>query len=202
VAEAGLCFRWPCTHPVAKAIGIELSETRLDQAGLALQQLQQQGCQLRPVSFEQADLSQCSLQEGTHFYLCSTAFGAGICRCGVSATAQFVAYCQHSFFRCRVTAICCAFHQQHGCVLQVLRLTLCWVPDRSTVHCAAVSVRLQQTDVGALLDHQTARCMSLPAAIASAALRVGHHALQPVAVGSAGHEGRLSLLTRHAPIRC
>jgi hypothetical protein len=42
--------------------------------------LQQQGVPLRPVELRHADLSSCSLQEGTHFYLCSTAFGAGICR--------------------------------------------------------------------------------------------------------------------------
>jgi hypothetical protein len=42
--------------------------------------LQQQDVPLRPVELRLADLSSCSLQEGTHFYLCSTAFGAGICR--------------------------------------------------------------------------------------------------------------------------
>lgn len=66
--------------PVAKAIGIELSESRLEQAEMALGVLQQQGHYLRPVEFRQADLSSCDLDEGTHFYLCSTAFGAGICR--------------------------------------------------------------------------------------------------------------------------
>jgi tRNA G46 methylase TrmB len=66
--------------PAERVIGLELSESRLEQAELALEQLQDAGVQLRPVEFKQADLSSCSLTEGTHFYLCSTAFGAGICR--------------------------------------------------------------------------------------------------------------------------
>jgi hypothetical protein len=70
---------------VSKAIGIELSESRLEQAEAALEVLRQQGVPLRPVELRHADLSSCSLQEGTHFYLCSTAFGAGICRCAVAA---------------------------------------------------------------------------------------------------------------------
>ncbi|WIA31873.1 hypothetical protein OEZ86_002738 [Tetradesmus obliquus] len=65
---------------VRKAIGIELSESRLEQAEAALEVLQQQGVPLQPVELRHADLSSCSLQEGSHFYLCSTAFGAGICR--------------------------------------------------------------------------------------------------------------------------
>jgi tRNA G46 methylase TrmB len=63
-----------------RVVGLELSESRLEQAELALQQLEQQGVQLQPVEFKQADLSSCDLTDGTHFYLCSTAFGAGICR--------------------------------------------------------------------------------------------------------------------------
>lgn len=66
--------------PVAKAVGLELSDSRLEQAEMALAVLQQQGHLLRPVEFRQADLSSCELNEGTHFYLCSTAFGAGLCR--------------------------------------------------------------------------------------------------------------------------
>ncbi|KAF8071013.1 d [Scenedesmus sp. PABB004] len=65
---------------VSRAVGLELSETRLEQAELALAALRAQGATLRPVEFQQADLSTCSLEEGTHFYLCSTAFGAAICR--------------------------------------------------------------------------------------------------------------------------
>jgi len=72
--------------PAARAVGLELSESRLEQAEMALQDLQDQGVQLRPVEFRQADLSSCSLEDGTHFYLCSTAFGAGICRCGAVST--------------------------------------------------------------------------------------------------------------------
>lgn len=63
--------------PAARVIGLELSESRLEQAEMALEQLQQQGV---PVELQQADLSSCSLTDGTHYYLCSTAFGAGICR--------------------------------------------------------------------------------------------------------------------------
>ncbi|KAF6265815.1 S-adenosyl-L-methionine-dependent methyltransferase [Scenedesmus sp. NREL 46B-D3] len=65
---------------VSKAVGIELSESRLEQAEAALEVLQQQGVALQPIELRHADLSSCSLQEGTHFYVCSTAFGAGICR--------------------------------------------------------------------------------------------------------------------------
>jgi len=67
--------------PAGRVIGVELSASRLEQAELALDQLQQRGCQLRPVEFRLDDLSKCNLEDGTHFYLCSTAFGAGICRC-------------------------------------------------------------------------------------------------------------------------
>jgi hypothetical protein len=73
---------------VSKAVGIELSESRLEQAEAALEVLQQQGVPLRPVELRHADLSSCSLQEGTHFYLCSTAFGAGICRCAAGWIVQ------------------------------------------------------------------------------------------------------------------
>lgn len=66
--------------PVAKAVGLELSESRLEQAELALGVLQQQGHRMRPVEFKQADLSSCCFDEGSHFYLCSTAFSAAICR--------------------------------------------------------------------------------------------------------------------------
>lgn len=66
--------------PAGRVLGLELSDSRLEQAEMALDALQQQGVALRPVEFQQADLSNCSLTEGTHFYLCSTAFGAGICR--------------------------------------------------------------------------------------------------------------------------
>lgn len=76
--------------PAARVVGLELSESRLDQAEMALQQLQEQGVQLRPVEFQQADLSSCSLTDGTHFYLCSTAFGAGICRCVLSVGCDIV----------------------------------------------------------------------------------------------------------------
>jgi hypothetical protein len=37
-------------------------------------------------------LSTCNLEDGTHFYLCSTAFGAGICRCIQPALQQ----CMHT----------------------------------------------------------------------------------------------------------
>jgi tRNA G46 methylase TrmB len=74
--------------PVSKAVGIELSESRLEQAEAALEVLQQQGVQLRPVELRHADLSSCSLQEGTHFYLCSTTFGAGICRWAASDSSR------------------------------------------------------------------------------------------------------------------
>eukprot|EP00882_Tetradesmus_deserticola_P021414 GHRQ01023185.1.p2 GENE.GHRQ01023185.1~~GHRQ01023185.1.p2 ORF type:complete len:153 (-),score=34.57 GHRQ01023185.1:303-761(-) len=66
---------------VSKAVGIELSQSRLEQAEAALEVLQQQGVAMRPVELRHADISSCSLQEGTHFYICSTAFRAGICRC-------------------------------------------------------------------------------------------------------------------------
>lgn len=66
---------------VAKAVGLELSESRLEQAELAAGLLQRQGLALAPVEFRQEDLSSCSFDEGSHFYLCSTAFGASICRC-------------------------------------------------------------------------------------------------------------------------
>jgi tRNA G46 methylase TrmB len=69
--------------PAARVVGLELSESRLEQAEMALEQLQQQGVQLRPVELQQADLSSCDMSNGTHFYLCSTAFGAGICRWGL-----------------------------------------------------------------------------------------------------------------------
>ena len=65
---------------VKEAVGIELSASRLEQAGIVLQQLHQEGYALRPVEFQHADLSTCDLTTGTHFYLCSTAFQAGICR--------------------------------------------------------------------------------------------------------------------------
>jgi hypothetical protein len=65
---------------VRATLGIELSDTRLEQARMVLQQLHQEGQTLRPVEFQHADLSTCDLTEATHFYLCSTAFGAGICR--------------------------------------------------------------------------------------------------------------------------
>lgn len=71
--------------PAGRVVGLELSASRLEQAEMALQQLQDQGVPLGPVEFKEADLSTCSLTDGTHFYLCSTAFGAGICRCGISA---------------------------------------------------------------------------------------------------------------------
>lgn len=76
--------------PAAKAIGLELSESRLEQAELAFEQLRHQDVQLRPVEFRQADLSSCSLEDGTHFYLCSTAFGAGICRWVVPSATVLV----------------------------------------------------------------------------------------------------------------
>eukprot|EP00775_Hariotina_reticulata_P007502 gene7502-7712_t len=66
--------------PVGRAVGIELSASRLEQADMALEHLQQHGCTLRPVEFRLDDFSKCNLEDGTHFYLCSTAFGAGICR--------------------------------------------------------------------------------------------------------------------------
>lgn len=69
------------TAPIKQAIGLELSDSRLDQAAMAEQSLQDKGVQLlAPVDMQRANLASCSLEQGTHFYLCSTAFSSGLCR--------------------------------------------------------------------------------------------------------------------------
>lgn len=66
---------------VAKAVGVELSATRHKQAEAAAAALAAAGVPLAaPVEFHHADLAAADLSGGTHFLLCSTAFGAGICR--------------------------------------------------------------------------------------------------------------------------
>lgn len=66
--------------PVSRCVGLELSESRLEQAATALSTLREQGADLAPVRLVRADLAQADLDVGSHFYLCSTAFGAGLCR--------------------------------------------------------------------------------------------------------------------------
>lgn len=68
------------TTPVKLAMGLELSSSRVDQANEALAMLQRHDVQHPPVQFIEADLSTCNLDQATHFYLCSTAFGAALCR--------------------------------------------------------------------------------------------------------------------------
>ena len=65
------------TSPVRKAIGLELSETRHEQAMWALEQLQQRhGQSLSNVMLEIQDITNASFEGATHFMLCSTAFSA------------------------------------------------------------------------------------------------------------------------------
>lgn len=65
------------TTPAKKAIGIELSATRHEQATWVIEQLQQKhGRRLDHVQLLEDDITSCSYQGGTHFLLCSTAFSA------------------------------------------------------------------------------------------------------------------------------
>lgn len=69
---------------IARAVGIELGPTRLEQAEAALELLlkEQRRPPLAPVEFVLADLRECDLAAtgGTHFYACTTAFNAALCR--------------------------------------------------------------------------------------------------------------------------
>jgi hypothetical protein len=75
---------------VERAVGVELGATRLEQAEMALDLLQEQREQetaahrppLAPVEFRLEDLAHCDLSAtgGTHFYACTTAFSAALCR--------------------------------------------------------------------------------------------------------------------------
>jgi len=65
------------TSPVRKAIGLELSATRHDQAMWVLEQLRQRhGHSLSNVELEIQDITTASFEGATHFMLCSTAFSA------------------------------------------------------------------------------------------------------------------------------
>jgi hypothetical protein len=102
--------------PAARVIGLELSGSRLEQAELALQQLQEQGVELQPVQFRQADLSSCDLTEGTHFYMCSTAFGAGICR-WAQCMVQCMVQLQSSAHKRRAAGFCMLQTAWNNCLV-------------------------------------------------------------------------------------
>jgi len=69
---------------VKEAVGLELSNSRLEQAEAAAAVLTGLGARLRPVRFVRADLGSCDLGAvaagASHFFMCSTAFGAALCR--------------------------------------------------------------------------------------------------------------------------
>lgn len=69
-----------CNSCAGKAVGVELSSTRHQQAVAALEVLEAGGTQHRPVEFHNADVASFPFHDGTHFFLCSTAFGAALCR--------------------------------------------------------------------------------------------------------------------------
>ena len=65
------------TSPVRKAIGLELSATRHDQAMWVLEQLRKRhGHSLSNVELDIQDITRTSFEGATHFMLCSTAFSA------------------------------------------------------------------------------------------------------------------------------
>jgi SAM-dependent methyltransferase len=70
---------------VGSAVGLELSDSRLEQAEAAAAVLSGLGVRMRPVQFVRADLGSCDLAAATgggasHYFMCSTAFGAALCR--------------------------------------------------------------------------------------------------------------------------
>ncbi|KAI8474657.1 MAG: hypothetical protein J3K34DRAFT_491686 [Monoraphidium minutum] len=68
---------------VGEAVGLELSDSRLEQAEAAAEVLSGLGVPLRPARFVRADLATCDLDAvagATHYFMCSTAFGAALCR--------------------------------------------------------------------------------------------------------------------------
>ncbi|GAX82063.1 hypothetical protein CEUSTIGMA_g9491.t1 [Chlamydomonas eustigma] len=68
-------------QPEVRSIGIELSATRHEQAAWALDTVQScHGLPVTNISLTLGDITTCSLEGGTHFMLCSTAFSASGCR--------------------------------------------------------------------------------------------------------------------------
>ncbi|GBF90034.1 histone methylation protein [Raphidocelis subcapitata] len=69
---------------VGAAVGLELSDSRLEQAEAAAEVLSGLGVPLRPARFARADLGSCDLEAASggagHYFACSTAFGAALCR--------------------------------------------------------------------------------------------------------------------------
>lgn len=68
----------------ASCVGLELSDSRLEQAEAAAAVLSGLGTRLRPTRFVRADLGGCDLEAASggasHYFMCSTAFGAALCR--------------------------------------------------------------------------------------------------------------------------
>jgi hypothetical protein len=66
------------------AVGLELSDSRLEQAEAAATVLTGLGQRLRPLRFVRADLGSCDLAAAaggaSHYFMCSTSFGAALCR--------------------------------------------------------------------------------------------------------------------------
>jgi hypothetical protein len=65
---------------VRKAVGIELSVSRHEQAEAALQVMDGLGLPHSPVELRNEDIATADVSDGSHFFLCSTAFGASLCR--------------------------------------------------------------------------------------------------------------------------
>ncbi|KAG1664699.1 hypothetical protein FOA52_006674 [Chlamydomonas sp. UWO 241] len=70
------------TSRAGRCIGVELSESRNEQARWVLDRLRgaPHGRALAHVDLREGDITRCDLEGGTHFWLCSTAFGASGCR--------------------------------------------------------------------------------------------------------------------------
>ena len=85
------------TTGVREAVGLELSDSRLEQAEAAAAVLSGLGVATRPTRFVRADLLSCDLEAAsggaTHYFACSTAFGAALCR----SLAERLARCAPSF---------------------------------------------------------------------------------------------------------
>lgn len=63
-----------------RLVGIELSPTRHEHAEEAASIFRKRSIQHAPMEFLCDDISTCDISDGTHFYMCSTAYSASICR--------------------------------------------------------------------------------------------------------------------------